>query len=109
MSGKLSVWISASVVATGLALGSTAEANTLSKVSTRIFSNWNNSGSDVCFVHNANNVPVSAVVTVFPMGTAAFGIDSWTRPVLLGALGGTRVFSWTPPAHAGTCKVLSVQ
>lgn len=109
MFGKLSVWISASVVATTLALGATAEANTLSHVSTRIFPNWNKSGLDVCFVHNSNKIPVSAVISVFPMGTAVFGIDSWTFPVLLGGFGGTKVFSWTPPAHAGSCKVLSVQ
>lgn len=109
MFGKLSVWISASVVVTTFALGAIAEANTLSKVSARIFPNWNNSGLDVCFVHNSNNVPVSAVISVFPMGTAAFGIDNWTFPVLLGAFGGAKVFSWTPPVHAGSCKVLSVQ
>jgi hypothetical protein len=109
MFGKLSVWISALVVATTLALGGSAQANTLSNVSTRIIPNWNNSGSDVCFVHNSNNVPVSAVISVFPMGTAVFGIDNWTFPVLLGAFGGTKVFSWTPPKHAGSCKVLLVQ
>jgi hypothetical protein len=109
MFGKLSVWISASVVAALLVLGSNAEANTLSKVSTRIIPNWNNTRSDVCFIHNSNNVQVSAVVSVFPMGTAAFGIDSWTFPVLLGAFGGARVFSWTPPSRGVSCKVLSVQ
>ncbi len=109
MFGKLGAWISALVVATTLALGGGAEANTLSKVSTRIIPNWNRSGSDACFVRNSNNVPVSAVISVFPMGTAAFGIDSWTFPVLLGAFDGTKVFSWTLPAHAGSCKVLSVQ
>jgi hypothetical protein len=109
MFGKLSVWTSASVVATTLALSGSAQANTLSHVSTRIILNWNKSGSDVCLVHNSNNVPVSAIISVFPMGTAAFGIDSWTFPLLLGAFGGTKVFSWTPPRHAGSCKVLSVQ
>jgi len=106
---KLSVWISASVVATTLALSGGAEANTLSRVSTRIILNWNNSGSDVCVVHNSNNVPVSAIISVFPVGTAVFGIDSWTFPLLLGAFDGTKVFSWAPPRHAGSCKVLSVQ
>ena len=109
MFGKLSVWISASVLAAVLALASNAEANTLSKVSTRIIRNWNNTGSDVCFIHNSNNVQVSVVVSVFPMGTAAFGIDSWTFPVLLGAFGGARLFSWAPPRRGGSCKVLSVQ
>lgn len=109
MFGKLSVWVSASVVVATIALCATAQANTLSKVSTRIFPNWNNSGSDVCFVHNSNNVPVSAIISIFPMGTAVFGIDNWTLPVWLGASGGAKVFSWTPPVHAGSCKVLSVQ
>ena len=106
---KSSVWISASVVATTVALGSSAAANTLSNVSAHIIRNWNNSGSDICIVQNLNNVPVSAVVSVFPMGTAAFGIDSWTFPVLLNAYHGTKVFSWSRPRHAGSCKVLSVQ
>ena len=106
---KLSVRISTSVLATILVLGGAAEANTLSKVSTRIVRNWNNSGSDVCLVHNSNNVPVSAIISIFPMGTAVFGIDNWTLPVWLGASSGAKVFSWTPPAHAGSCKVLSVQ
>lgn len=109
MSTKLSVWISASVVATTLALGGTAEANTLSKVSTRIIPNWNNRGAEVCVVHNSNNVPVSAVISVFPIGTAVTGIDDWTFPMLLGAFDSAKVFSWTPPRHAGSCKVLSVQ
>jgi hypothetical protein len=106
---KISVWSFASAVVTTIASGSSAEANTLSNVSARIIANWNNSGSDVCFVQNSNNVPVSALISVFPMGTAVFGVDSWTFPILLGASGGTRVFSWTPPRHAGSCKVLSVQ
>jgi hypothetical protein len=109
MYGKLSVWISVLVVATALALGGNAEANTLSHVSTRIIPNFNNSGSDVCFVHNSNNVPVSAIISVLPIGTAVTGIDDWTFPITLSAFGGARVFSWTPPRHAGSCKVLSVQ
>ncbi|MGA2058557.1 MAG: hypothetical protein ABSG88_25050 [Bradyrhizobium sp.] len=109
MFGKLSVRISVSVVAAVLGLGSNAGANTLSKVSTRIIPNWNNTRSDVCFIHNSNNVQVSAVVSVFPMGTAAFGIDSWTFPVFLDAFGSARLFSWTPPRRGGSCKVLSVQ
>jgi hypothetical protein len=106
---KFCAWIVFVVVVTAVALCSSAEANTLSNVSARIIPNWNNSGTDVCIVNNSNNVPVSAIVSVFPMGTAVFGIDSWTFPVLLGAFGGTKVFSWTPPRHAGSCKVLSVQ
>lgn len=109
MFGKLSVWISVSVVSTALAMGGATEANTLSHVSTRIIPNFNNSGSDVCFVHNSNNVPVSAIISVLPIGTAVTGIDDWTFPMMLGAFGGARVFSWTPPRHAGSCKVLSVQ
>jgi hypothetical protein len=115
MFGKLSVWISASVVVTTLTLGGTAEArfrksNTLSNVSTRIIPNWNNSGSDVCFVHNSNNAPVSAVISVFPTGTLVLGIDTWTFPVLLGAFDGARVFSWAPLTPASEyCQVMLVR
>ncbi len=109
MFGKLSVWMSVSLVATALAMGGTAEANSLSRVSTRIIPNFNNSGSDVCFVRNSNNVPVSAVISVLPIGTAITGIDDWTFPIMLSAFSGAKVFSWTPPRHAGSCKVLSVQ
>ncbi len=109
MFGKLSVWISVSLVPMPLARGSSAEANSLSRVSTRIVPNFNNSGSDVCFVRNSNNVPVSAIISVLPVGTAITGIDDWTFPITLSAFGGARVFSWTPPRHAGSCKVLSVQ
>jgi hypothetical protein len=110
MFGKLSVWISASVVATTLALGGTAEArfrksNTLSNVSTHIIPNWNNSGSDVCFVHNSNNAPVSAVISVFPAD-----ILPWSFPVLLGAFGDAWVFSWTPLTPASEyCQVMLVR
>jgi len=109
MFGKVSGWISVSLLATALAMGGTAEANSLSRVSTRIIPNFDNSGSDVCFVRNSNNVPVSAVISVFPIGTAITGIDDWTFPIVLSAFGVARVFSWTPPRHAGSCKVLSVQ
>ncbi len=106
MFAKLSVWISASVLATTLTFGSAVEANTLSKVSTHIIPNR---GAEACVVHNSNNVAVLATVSVFPMGTAAFGIDNWTFPLVLGAFDSAKVFSWTPPMHAGSCKVLSVQ
>jgi hypothetical protein len=105
---KFSIWISAFAVATSLILASAAEANTLSKVSTRIVRSWS-TGSDVCLVHNSNNVPISAIVSVFPIGTAVTGIDNWSFPVSLGAFGGAKLYSWTPPMHAGSCKVLSVQ
>lgn len=104
---KFSVWIFASVAAITFALPGNAAANTLSRVSARIIPN--RSGSDVCIVYNSNDVPVSAIVSVFPMGTAVFGIDNWTFPVSLGASSGARVFSWTRPMRAGSCKVLSVQ
>jgi len=115
MFGKLNVWISAAVVATTLALSGAAEAsfrktNTLSNVSTQIIPNWNNSGTDVCFVHNLNNVPVSVVVKAFPSGTLVLGIDTWTFPVVLGAFGEARVFSWTPLTPASEyCKVMLVR
>lgn len=116
MLGKLSVWISASVVAAALVLGGTAEARfrkspTVSNVSTHIIPNWNNSGSDVCFVHNSNSVPVWAVISVFPTGTLIMEIDTWTRPVFLGAFGDARVFSWTPPTPRASeyCQVMLVR
>ena len=110
MFGKLGVWISASVMAAALSLGGSAEANTLSKVSTRVIPNWNNTGADVCFVHNSNNVPVSVLISAFPAGTTLVtGPGTWTLPVSLGAFDGAKVFSWTPPLRAGSCKVLFVQ
>src|ERR1700730_7026286 len=101
MSGKLTVGIFGSVVAITFALGGTVEAryrksNTLSNVSTRIIPNWNNSGSDVCFVHNSNNTSVSVIISVFPTETPFIEFDTWQFPVLLGAFGDARVFSWTP-------------
>jgi hypothetical protein len=115
MLGKLSVWISALVVVATLALGGTAEAryrksNTLTNVSTRIIPNWENSGSDVCFVHNSNNVPVSAVITVFPTITLPTGTEKLTFPVLLGASDTARVFSWSPLLPgAEYCQVMLVR
>jgi hypothetical protein len=109
MFAKKGVWIFASMMATTFALGTPTEANTLSNVSTRIIPNWNNEGAEVCILHNSNNVPVSALVSVFPMGTAVFGVDNWTFPILLGAFGSVRVFSWALPRRAGSCKVLSIQ
>jgi hypothetical protein len=115
MFGKLSVWIFASVMATTLALGGAAEAlyrksNTLSDVSTRIIPNWNNSGSDVCFVHNSNNAPVLAIISIFPSGTPFIEIDTLQFPVLLGAFGDARVFSWTPLLPGSElCQVMLVR
>jgi hypothetical protein len=115
MSGKWSVCIFASLLATIFALDGTAEArfrksNTLSNVSTRIIPNWNNGGSDVCFVHNSNKAPVSAIVSVFPTGTLIIGMDTWTFPMLLGAHDVARVFSWTPLTPAAEyCQVMLVR
>jgi hypothetical protein len=112
---KLSIWISASVLATTLALGGSAHAavrktNTLSNVRTHIITNWNNSGTDVCFVHNANNASVSTLVSVFPTGTLVLSVDTWTFPVVLGPFAGARVFSWTPLLPASEyCKVMVVR
>ena len=115
MFGKCSVWIFASVVATTFTLSGAAEAsvrktNRLSNVSTQIIPNWNLSGSDVCFVHNANNASVSALISVFPTGTLVLTGDTWTFPVVLGPFGGARVFSWTPLLPASEyCKVMVVR
>jgi hypothetical protein len=116
MFGKLSVWISVSVVAAALVLGGTAEARfrkstTVSNVSTRIVPNWNDSGSDVCFVHNSNGVPVLDVISVFPTGTLVMEFDKWNLPVLLGAFGDARVFSWRPPTPPASeyCQVMLVR
>jgi hypothetical protein len=115
MSGKSSVLIFAVAVATTLALGASAEArfrktNILTKVSTHIIPNWNNSGSDVCFVHNSNNAPVTAVVSVFPTGGRLIGTDTWTFPVLLGAFNDARAYSWTPlTPGAEYCQVMFVR
>jgi hypothetical protein len=116
MCGKLSVWILASVVATTLALGGAAaeeryrKSNTLSNVSTRIIPNWNNSGSDVCFVHNLNNAPVSAIISVFPASILFIENDTWQFPVFLGAFDDARVFSWTPLLPGSEyCEVMLVR
>ena len=115
MLGKLTAAIFAIVLATTLALDGSAEAryrksNTLSNVSTRIIPNWNNSGSDVCFVHNSNNTPVSVVISVFPTGTPFTEFDTWQFPVLLSALGNASVFSWTPLLPGSElCQVMSVR
>ena len=115
MFGKSSLWISVLVVVTALALSASAEAaarktNALSNVRTQIIPNWNNSGADVCFVHNANNASVSTLVSVFPTGTLVLAGDTWTFPVVLGPFAGARVFSWTPLLPASEyCKVMVVR
>jgi hypothetical protein len=115
MFGKSSPWIFAFVLATALALGTSAEAavrktNTLSNVRTQIIPNWNNSGADVCFVHNTNNASVSTLISVFPTGTLVLAGDTWTFPVVLGPFAGARVFSWTPLLPASEyCKVMVVR
>lgn len=112
---KWSVWIFAFVLATTFALGGSAEAavrktNVLSNVRTQIVSNWNNTGTDVCFVYNANNASVSTLISVFPTGTLILAGDTWTFPVVLGPLAGVRVFSWTPLIPASEyCKVMVVR
>ena len=115
MLAKLSNWISASLVATALVLCGSAEAavrktNILSNVRTEIIPNWTNTGADVCIVHNLNPAPVSIVVSVFPTGTLVLPIDTWTFPMVLGALGGARVYSWSPLLPASEyCKVMLVR
>jgi hypothetical protein len=115
MFGKLSIWTFAGGLAVTVALGGCADAavrktNTLSNVRTQIIPNWNNSGADVCFVHNANNASVSTLVSVFPTGTLVLSVDTWTFPVVLGPFAGARVFSWTPLLPASEyCKVMVVR
>jgi hypothetical protein len=114
MYGKLSVWILACTLAI-LVLGGSAEAvvrktNHLSNVRTQIIPNFNNTGTDVCFVYNANNASVSTIVKVFPTGTLVLAGDTWTFPVVLGPLSGARVASWTPLLPAAEyCKVMIVR
>jgi hypothetical protein len=115
MFAKLSIAISAFVLAITCALGGSAEAavrktNVLSNVRTQIVPNFQNSGTDVCFVHNGNNASVSTLVSVFPTGTLVLAADTFTFPVLLGPLAGARVFSWTPLKPASEyCKVMVVR
>lgn len=112
---KWSVWIFAFVLAATFALGDSAEAavrktNVLSNVRTQIIPNFNNTGTDVCFVHNANNASVSTLISVFPTGTLILAVDTWTFPVVLGPFAGARVFSWTPLKPASEyCKVMVVR
>jgi thiamine pyrophosphokinase len=115
MFGKLSVAILAFVLAITCALGGSADAavrktNVLSNVRTQIVPNFHNSGTDVCFVYNANNTSVSTLISVFPTGTLLLSVDTLTFPVLLGPFAGARVFSWTPLKPASEyCKVMVVR
>ncbi len=115
MFGKLSIGISALVLAMTFALAGGAEAavrrtNSLSNVRTRIVPNFNHTGTDVCFVYNANNESVSILISVFPTGTLVLAGDTWTFPLVLGPFAGVRVFSWSPLIHASEyCKVMVVR
>lgn len=115
MSRIFGLGISAFALATTLALSNSAEAsvrktNVLSNVRTKIIPNFNNSGTDVCFVYNANNASVSTLISVFPSGTLVLAADTLTFPVLLGPFAGARVFSWTPLTPASEyCKVMVVR
>src|ERR1700733_15622494 len=112
MFGKLSTAISTSVLAMTFALAGAADAavrktDSLSNVHTRIIPNFNNSGTDVCFVYNANNTSVSTLISVFPTGTLVLAGDTWTLPMVLSPLFGTRVYSWTPLITASEyCKAM---
>jgi len=115
MFGKLSIGISAFVLATTFALGGAAQAavrktNSLSNVHTRIVPNFHHTGTDVCFVYNANNASVSTLISVFPTGTLVLSWDTLTFPLVLGPLAGARVFSWSPLTPASEyCKVMVVR
>jgi hypothetical protein len=112
---KLRIGIAASVLVMAFALVGTAEAavrktNGLSNVRTRIIPDFNHSGTDVCFVYNANNTSVSTIISVFPTGTLVLAADTLTFPVVLGPLAGARVFSWSPLIPASEyCKVMVVR
>jgi hypothetical protein len=115
MFGKLNVWIFACLLAAPLVFASSAEAtvrktNVLTNVHTKIIPNFDNSGTDVCFVYNANRAPVSILISVFPTGTLVLSGDTWTFPLVLSPLSGARVFSWTPLLPASEyCKVMAVR
>jgi len=115
MFDKLGVRILAVVLTTMMVPGGFADAavrktNMLSNVRTHIIPNLNNTGSDVCFVYNANYASVSTLISVFPNGTLVLGADTLTFPVVLGPRSGARVFSWTPLTPASEfCKVMAVR
>ncbi len=114
MVGKLGIGISAIVLAisiqSGAAEAAVRKTNSLSHVRTQIIPNFNNSGADVCFVHNANNASVSILVSVFPTGTLVLAADTLTFPLVLGPFAGARVYSWTPLIPASEyCKVMVVR
>ena len=115
MAGKLIIRICVFALATTFALVGAAEAtvrktNSLSNVRTHIIPNFNHTGTDVCFVYNANNAPISTLISVFPTGTLILAGDTFTFPIVLGPLAGTRVFSWSPLTPASEyCKVMVVR
>jgi hypothetical protein len=115
MFGKLRIWISLIFLTAMFALAPSAQAtvrktNVLTHVHTRIVPNFNHTGTDVCFVYNANKAPVSTLISVFPNGTLVLAADTLTFPVVLGPLEGARVFSWTPLIPASEyCKVMVVR
>jgi hypothetical protein len=112
---KLSIRIVAFALTTMFALVGPAEAtvrktNSLTNVRTHIVPNFNHSGTDVCFVYNANNASVSTLISVFPTGTLVLAADTLTYPLVLGPFSGARVFSWTPLIPASEyCKVMVVR
>ena len=112
---KLSIWNSVFVLAATFALAPSAQAtvrktNVLTHVRTHIIPNFNHTGTDVCFVYNANNASVSTLISVFPTGTLVLAADTLTFPVVLGPFAGARVFSWTPLTPASEyCKVMVVR
>jgi hypothetical protein len=115
MFGKLSLRIFALALTTVFPLVGPAEAtarktNILTNVRTHIIPNFNHSGTDVCFVYNANNASVSTLISVFPTGTLVLAADTLTFPMVLGPFAATRVFSWSPLLPAAEyCKVMVVR
>jgi hypothetical protein len=102
--------LGALVVLASSAQATVRKTNVLTHVRTQIIPNFNQSGADVCFVYNANNASVSALISVFPTGTLVLSGDTLTFPVILGPFAGVRVFSWTPLTPASEyCKVMLVR
>ena len=69
--------------------------NSIVNVKTRIVPNWQNSGQDVCFVHNSNGRRVVAYVNAFPAGLFQTSKETATiGPIFMAPIDDQKVFSW---------------